>query len=282
MARMDRFDVRDYTGLLQREKKFDKFRKGQAKKATAWLTDILEDYARKSRKTFQGKIKPGWQTLFKLGGNILAPGAGSLIGALTGAYNTIATDKAYSDLLSDVGAKVEVPSWAKGTFMEDYLKTNLLSGQATAKNILAGSKKSSLMSGGVGALLDTISAGKGFAKSQELTDRAYNEAFKKTPVGGKNEFISSKVLGMIPGMGMLEETTNPLIDLAGKKGVGGRLGSAALNATNFGIEDIISELSTPASYSQYAQRPLIEMLLGPKQETYVPELRPGDYKTRRR
>ena len=285
---INRFDVRDYTGLLQREKRFDKFIKGQSEKATAWLKDILEDYAEKSRKTNKGKVKPWQQTLLKLGGNILSPGAGSLISALTGAYNTAATDKAYGDLLADIGKKIEIPDWAKGTFMEDYLKTNVLSGQATAKNIISGSKKSSAMMGAGAALLDAISAGKGFAKSSELQDKSYNQVFNNKQVGsgfesspitstGYTSKVHPKVLGMIPGMGSAEALTNPLIDLAGKKGVGGRMDTGIY----VDWPDLISELTTPSSWSQYAQEPLMKMLLGPKQETYVPELRPRKYRIRR-
>jgi len=306
---IDRFDVRDYTGMLQREKKFDLFRKGQAKRATGWLTEMLEDFYKKQMKTFEGRVKPWQQTLIKVGGNIIAPGVGSLLSGLTQAYNTIHTHKDYADLIKEVGKKIEIPKWAKGTFMEDYLTTNLLGGQATAKNILAGSQKSSDLSGGVGALLDFISAGKGFAKTAELRDKAYDvkpvkniqtgkvkakevaagtdfDTFGSDPISisGYRSKVNPKLLGMIPGAGIIQEATNPIIDLAGKMGVGGRTGDFfSKRPVNLpGVADFISELSTPSSWSQYAHKPLIEMLLGPEQETYVPELRTGDYRIRRR
>ena len=311
---MERFDPRDLTGLLQREKKFDLFRKGQAKRATEWLTEMLEDFYKKQMKTFKGRVKPWQQTLVKLGGNIIAPGVGSLLGGLTQAYNTIHTHKDYADLIKEVGKKIEIPKWAKGTFMEDYLKTNLLGGQATAKNILAGSQKSSALSGGLGALLDFISAGKGFKAGQDLmlkelnkdsldiykTGAKYDKSVQKYVGKGKSiphsevsiaatkpykdmlANLPETIANVIPGMPKtFDLATDPLIDFVGKKGFHGRGGDLARNITNFGIGDVVSELSTPSSWSQYAHKPLIEMLLGPKQETYVPELRISDYKIRR-
>ena len=156
-----------------RESEFNKFIKGQANRATEELAALIDQFKKKGRKVSTkgvfGKV-PWLKNIISMGGNIAFPGGGSLISGLVDMIDTANKNKNYHDMIQDLKADIEIPDFIKGTFMEDYFTTGSSAAQKSAIEQQTGTQKASLLSGGLGALLSFISAGKGFARGKEMKD----------------------------------------------------------------------------------------------------------------
>ena len=259
-----------------REKSFQDFLKGQAERVTETVgkeADRLQAEATKQQKGIGGKDLPWLKTAL----SFLGPW-GKLANVGISVADTIKKNKDYDKAIKSLGKDIKVPDWAKGTFMEDYFKSNVDYLQDVAVQKLKQTRDAELAAGVAGSLLDMFSTGKGFGKG------AGKGIFKGLGKGASSALLSDYGIEELADMGIqsapLKKNLFSALGQGLKGGVLSKISPGAikgmgaykaLDALSSPIFKGTGALTTQSTYASFLQQPLVNYLTG-QQSTQEPTI----------